>query len=190
MATATRPAKQEVAARSQIGEARVTGVEVWRQLQRASFAVISYVTPAGKPRSSGVVYTAAGERLYMVVAPDSWKARHIASGGDVSVTVPVRRGGVLSLLLPIPPATISFQATATVHPAGSVNVSSLPSELEALLPADRRDEAVVIELAPRGEFLTYGVAVPLMDMKDPELARAVVPMTSSQGNAKGGGSSE
>lgn len=71
-----------------------------------------------------------------------------------------------------------------------MNVSSLPSELEALLPADRRDEAVVIELAPRGEFLTYGVAVPLMDMKDPELARAVVPMTSSQRNAKGGGSSE
>ena len=48
-----------------------------------------------------------GRQLYLVVAPDSWKARHITARGQVAVTVPVRRRGLLSLVLPIPPATVS-----------------------------------------------------------------------------------
>jgi hypothetical protein len=58
-----------------------------------------------------------GRRLYLVVAPDSWKARHITARGQVAVTVPVRRRGLLSLVLPMPPATVSFHAWAIVHPA-------------------------------------------------------------------------
>ncbi len=49
-----------------------------------------------------MVYTVVGRRLYVAVSPDSWKAKHIAITGQVAVTVPVRRGGVLSLLVPIP----------------------------------------------------------------------------------------
>jgi len=94
--------------------------EVWRAISKASFAVIIYVTPSGEPRSTGVVYATAGQHLYVAVAPDSWKGKHIATNGHVSVTVPVRRGGLMSLLLPIPPATISFRGTATVHPGGVV----------------------------------------------------------------------
>jgi len=91
------------------------------------------------------------------------------------VTAPVLRGGILALVLPIPPATISFHATAIVHAAGSVKVSSLSKELDSLLPSDRREAAVVIELTPEGQFLTYGVGVRLMDMQKPELARGEVP---------------
>ena len=61
--------------------ARLTGEQVWRALNRASFAVVSYVTSAGEPRSSGVVYATDGRRLYVAVAADSWKARHIAASG-------------------------------------------------------------------------------------------------------------
>jgi hypothetical protein len=64
----------------------------------------------------------------MVVAPDGWKARHITDSGRVAVTVTVRRGGILSLLFPIPPATVSFHARAVVHPAGSVDFHTLPKE--------------------------------------------------------------
>src|SRR6266566_9114587 len=60
---------------------RLTSAQVWHELAKASFAVVSYVTPAGAPRSSGVVYTVVGRRLYLAVAPDSWKARHIAFSG-------------------------------------------------------------------------------------------------------------
>ncbi len=175
MAIETRPQNSGIAAARELGRPRVTSEQVWHELARASFAVVGYLTPAGEPRSSGVVYKSVGKRLFLAVAPDSWKARHIAARGRVSVTVPVRRGGILALLLPIPPATISFHATAVVHPAGTVNVGSLSKELDSLLPPDRRDAAVVIELAPEGDFLTYGVGVPLMDMQKPELARALVP---------------
>ncbi len=44
------------------------------------------------------------------------------------MTVPVRRGGIMSLLLPIPPETISFHATAVVHRAGSVEDGTLPGK--------------------------------------------------------------
>ena len=107
---------------------RLTSEQVWRAIARASFAVLSHVTPAGEPRSSGVVYKAAGRRLVVAVAPGRWKARHIAADGRVAVTVLVRRGGILSLVMPIPPATISFHGTAAVHPAGPPQARSLLDE--------------------------------------------------------------
>jgi hypothetical protein len=149
-----------------------TSERVWHDLGKASFAVLSYVTPAGEPRSSGVVYVTANHRLYVAVATDSWKARHIAANGRVAVTVPVRRGGVMSLMVPIPPATISFHGTAVVHPAGA-----LPEgPLARLIPPERRDDCRVIEIQPVGDFVTYGEGVSLMRMRTPALARGRAPV--------------
>ncbi|SRR6266511_5352787 len=144
---------------------RLTTERVWHQLAKASFAVLSHVTPAGEPRSSGVVYKTVGRRLYVAVAPDGWKARHIAANRRVAVTVPVRRGGLLSLLAPIPPATVSFHATAIVHPAGSPEAGSLSQELASLLPAERQASACLVEVIPEGTFVTYGVGVSLLRMR-------------------------
>jgi hypothetical protein len=158
-------------------QARVTSEQVWRHVARASFAVLSHVTPSGEPRSSGVVYRTLGRRLYVAVAPDSWKARHVAADGRVSLTVPVHRGGVLALLMPIPPATISFRGRAIVHPAGSTEVGPLLDELGSLLPAERRASAAIIEVVPEGAFVTYGIGISLAKMRDPGSARARVPVT-------------
>jgi hypothetical protein len=156
---------------------RLSSEEVWREVAKASFAVISYATPQGEPRSSGVVCKTIGRRMYLATGPDSWKARHIAASGRVSVTVPVRRGGVLSLVLPIPPATISFHGTAIVHPAGSAEVRPLLKELASLLPEERQASSAIIEVMPEGAFVTYGLGVSLMKMRDPPAARARVPVT-------------
>ncbi|HTJ34695.1 MAG TPA: pyridoxamine 5'-phosphate oxidase family protein [Dactylosporangium sp.] len=150
----------------------LTGERVWRDLAKASFAVVSYVTPAGEPRSSGVVYVIDRRRMWVAVAEDSWKARHIAAAGRVAVTVPVRRGGVMSLLFPIPPATISFHATATVHPTAALE----DGPLARLLPPDRRVGCRVIEIQPVGHFVTYGEGVSLTRMRTPAQARARVPV--------------
>jgi hypothetical protein len=163
--------------------ARLTTKQVWHQLAKGSFAVLSYVTPAGEPRSSGVLYTTVGRRLYVAVAPDSWKARHVAASGRVAVTVPVRRGGLLSLVTPIPPATISFHANAIVHQADSPEVRSVLKELASLLPAERQASACIIEVIPEGFFVTYGVGVSLIQMRDPAAAAARVPVTQ-EGNAR------
>jgi hypothetical protein len=151
--------------------------DVWRDLAKQSFAVIAHVNEAGEPRSSGVVYALLGHRLYVAVAPDGWKARQIQSGDEVSVTVPVRRGGLLSLMFPIPPATITFHATATVHPPGSITRSSLPAPLRKLLPETGDEPICMLELAPEGRFLTYGVGVSLMQMRDPAIAIGHAPVS-------------
>src|SRR5258706_4132426 len=55
--------------REQDGKARpgLTSEQVWQAVARASFAVLSHVTPGGEPRSSGVVYKAMGRRLVVAV---------------------------------------------------------------------------------------------------------------------------
>lgn len=168
-----------VIAVSSMGESigpRLTGEFVWRELAKASFAVVSYVTPTGQPRSSGVLYTTVGRRMYVAVADDSWKAKHIIASGRVAVTVPVRRGGIISVLFPIPPATISFHADAIVQPVASLEGSPLLTALAPLLPTERQAACRVIEIAPADQFLTYGIGVPLMRMRHPTLARARVPV--------------
>jgi hypothetical protein len=159
---------------------RLTSEQVWYALAKASFAVLGYVTPSGEPRSSGVVYKTVGRRLCVAVAPDSWKARHLSASGRVAVTVPVRRGGILSLVAPLPPATISFHAAAIVHPAGSPQARSLLKELGSRIPAARQASGCIIEVVPEGEFLTYALGVPLRKMRDPAAAQARVPVTQKE----------
>ena len=154
--------------------ARLTSEQVWNKVAAQSFAVLGYVTPRGEPRASGVVYKTLGRHLFVAVAPDSWKARHIAVSGKVSVTVPVRRGGILSLVAPIPPATVSFHGTAMVYPPGAAEARPLLEKLGALLPAERRASASIIEVIPEGAFVTYGLGVSLAKMRDPTAARSRV----------------
>jgi hypothetical protein len=169
--------------REQSGNARpgLTSEQVWRAVAKASFAVLSHVTPAGEPRSSSVVYKTAGRRLVVAVAPSNWKARHVAADGRIAVTVPVRRGGILSLVAPIPPAAISFHGTAVVHPAGSPQARSLLDQLGSLVPAERRASACVMEIMPVGAFRTFGLGVSLRTMLNPAAAQARVPVTPDEG---------
>ena len=153
----------------------LTTDRIWRVLEKTAFAVISFVTPEGEPRSSGVVCALARRHLYVVTASGSWKARQISDGDPVSVTVPVRRGGLLSLIAPIPPATATFLTRATVHPAGSVSIESVSKGLASLLPPERKS-GCLLELAPEGAFLTYGGGVSLRDMAKPAAAIARVPV--------------
>ena len=155
---------------------RLSTDQVWAALAKATFAVVGYTTPTGEPRSSGVLYKVVGRRLYVAVAPDSWKARHIALSGRVSVVVPVRRGGPLALVFPIPPATVSFHGSARVSPADASAGSPL-DELGSLLPAERRSSSALVDIGPEGEFVTYGLGVSLRDMRVPGLARARVPVS-------------
>ena len=133
--------------------------------------------PGGDPRSSGVVYGIADRRLYIAVAADGWKARQIATGQAVAVTVPVRRGGILSLLLPIPPATITFRRHGDGPPGRLARCRLGVEGARELVPDGGKAPSPVIELVPEGRFLTYGIGVSLMDMRVPSLARASVPVT-------------
>ncbi|GAA1699893.1 pyridoxamine 5'-phosphate oxidase family protein [Nonomuraea maheshkhaliensis] len=175
MSTATDP-RDAAGADGRDLTPRLTSEQVWRELGRASFAVVGHVTPDGRPRSSGVLYTIADHRLYVVVAADGWKARHIGISGQVAVTVPVRRGGLMSLLAPIPPATVSFHGTAVVRPVGGLDDGTAGGKLVRMVPRERRASCRIIEIVPEGWFVTYGIGVPLMRMRVPALARGRVPV--------------
>jgi hypothetical protein len=149
--------------------------DVWREVAKASFAVLAHVTPGGEPRCTGVVYAAVGRRLFVAVAPESLKAREIADGARVSLTVTVRRGGILALLFPIPPATISCAARAIVHAPGSFDLEAISPALLKLIPPSRRERAVLLELVPEGRFLTFGIGISLKAMAGPD-AMARVPV--------------
>lgn len=154
---------------------QVASDQVWQALEKASYAVVSFVGADGEPRSSGVVYALVDRRLYVVTAADSLKARQLEDGQTVAVTVPLRRGGPLSLLFPIPPASVSVRARVTVHAPGSVDIESLSKRLARMLP-EQRKEGAVLELEPVGTFLAYGIGVSLREMIDPAKALARVPV--------------
>ena len=60
--------------RGSASKPRTSESQIWAELDKASFAIIGYVTPSGEPRSSGVVYSEEDRHLYCAVAPQSWKA--------------------------------------------------------------------------------------------------------------------
>lgn len=152
--------------------ANITSGQVWRELEKHSFAVLAYVTPRGEARTTGVVYAVRERHLYITTASNSWKARHIASNAHVSLTVTIAKRIPFVPWIQIPAATISFAGEASVH-----GLDEVPPEIPRMLlrglqlgPEDRRAISV-IKIRPVGEFLTYGVGVPMPVMRRPQDAK-------------------
>ena len=53
---------------------------------------------------------------------------------------------------------------------GSASVEAVSKKLASMIPAERRDSCCILDLEPVGRFLTYGVGVSLMQMRDPVAA--------------------
>jgi hypothetical protein len=92
----------------------VTFHSVLGELRRRDFAVLSTVTPEGRPHSAGVVYgvSLAGRpfQLYVMTRRRLRKARNVAENPNVSLVVPLNR----RLLWFLPPPCIQFQGRAEV----------------------------------------------------------------------------
>jgi hypothetical protein len=157
--------------------ANITTEQVWRELEKRSFAVLGFVTARGEARTAGIVYTVRDRQLYITTGGDSWKARHITANPHVSLTVTVPKRIPFLPWLQIPAATITFQGVASVHA-----IKDVPPEIPQVLlrglelNAEHREEIRVIRVQPAGEFVTYGVGVPLLVMRNPEAARGRAPV--------------
>lgn len=157
--------------------AAITTELVWREIERRSFAVLSYVTPGGEARSSGIVYAVRGRKLYIRVAADSWKARHVRRNPHVALNVTIPKRVPLMPWFRIPQATIAFKGTARLLGADEVGQEVLDAlgHVTAHEP-ESGVEISFIEVSPLGHFATYGVGVPLLAMRDPAKARGRVPV--------------
>ncbi|MCG8587704.1 MAG: pyridoxamine 5'-phosphate oxidase family protein [Proteobacteria bacterium] len=156
----------------------MTTDQVWAELERQMFGVLGMVTARNEARTVGIVYKVRQRRLYFGTSATEWKVRHIAQNSAVSMTVPIAKRIPFLPWLRIPSATITFRAVARV-----LDPADVPGELTAALheglsndPSETSPTAYV-EITPRGEFVTYGVGVSLMTMRDTEKARGRAPVT-------------
>jgi len=157
--------------------APITTDLVWNEIEKRVFAVLSYVTPRGHARSAGIVYVARGRVLYVATEVQSWKAKHIRLNPNVALNVTIPKSVPLMPWIKIPAATIAFSGTARVLSAREAD----PAVIQALMRGmaddpERVANTSLLEIHATGDFVTYGVGVPLLDMRDPKKARGRTPV--------------
>jgi hypothetical protein len=156
---------------------QLTSEQVWNELKKELFAVLGMVNAKGEARTVGIVYIVHDHKIYISSAKAAWKTRYILSNPHVSLTVPIAKRIPFFPWIKIPAATITLSGTAKVydaqHVAGDILhalMRGLESNVEELATLS------VLEIEPQGEFVTYGIGIPLMQMRFPEKARGRAPV--------------
>ena len=153
----------------------LTAGQVWETIEKELFAVLGMVTAAGEARTVGIVYIVRDRKFYIATGADTWKARHVGANPHVSLTIPIAKRVAVMPWLKIPQATITCHGTARLIPATEAS----PEIKQAIFRGAGEDliaDSCLIEVTPEGEFITYGVGIPLMKMREPELARGRAPV--------------
>ena len=155
----------------------LTSGQVRKALEREVFAVLATVNARGQPRTAGIVYTVRDRVLYIATGLTSFKARTVARNPHVSLTVTVEKRIPFLPWIKIPAATITFQGLAGLRPADSMGADLRKLLLRGLkVEGQALADLGFIEVRPVGEFMTYGIGVPLMTMRVPEAARSRAPV--------------
>jgi len=157
--------------------APITTELVWKEIEKRVFAVLSYVTPKAEARSAGIVYVVRNRVLYVATEVGSWKEKHIRLNPHVALNVTIPKRIPFLPWIKIPDATIAFSATAQVLAVAEAG----PEIAQALMrgmaeDAERVARTALLEIRPTGDFVTYGIGVPLLDMRDPKKARGRAPV--------------
>ncbi len=151
--------------------ASATTEQVWAALDRGFFGVLAFVNRDGHPRTAGVCYAVNGRSLFISSDKEMWKVRHIAVNPNVSMTVTLPKRVPFLPFIKVPAATVTFRGEAEILDVGDIDAA-----LYERLPRGRdTDPAVVartaiIRVIPRGEFVTYGIAMPITQMRKHEEA--------------------
>ena len=156
---------------------QLSSEQVWQAIEKELFAVLGMVTANGEARTVGVVYVVRDRKLVIATDQDAWKARHIAANPHVSVTIPIAKRIPIMPWVKIPAATITFSGLARILAAKDAP----PDLFKAIFRQMADDEkkiagSCLIEVTPIKEFVTYGVGVSLMQMRDTEQARGRAPV--------------
>jgi hypothetical protein len=151
----------------------ITSEAVWQAIAKQNFMVIGMVSARGEGRTAGVMHHVRDGRLWFTTNDREWKARHIAGNPSVSVTVPIAKRVPLMPWIKVPAATITFSGEAETIPAADLPPDVSHALLHGLEVTDggERGALVGIGVRPTGDFVTYGVGVSVLGMRDTELAR-------------------
>lgn len=156
---------------------QLTTDQVWQAIEKEVFAVLGMVTAGNEARTVGIVYVARDRKLYIGTDRDAWKVRHVSANSHVSMTIPIAKRIPLIPWIKIPSATITFCGEARVLSAEETPPEVLQAVFRGMAEDDERvATSCLIEVTPVKEFITYGVGVSLMQMRDPKKARGRVPV--------------
>ncbi len=153
--------------------------QVWQAIEKEMFAVLGMVNNQGEARTVGIVYVVDGRKLYIGTGKDTWKARHVSGNPHVSMTIPIAKRIPIMPWIKIPQATITFSGMACVIPADEAPRTLLTAVFRHM--ADDQEmiaNSCLIEITPQKEFVTYGVGIPLMQMRFPEKSRGRAPVSA------------
>jgi hypothetical protein len=151
---------------------------VWKAIEDELFAVLGMVTKENQARTVGIAYIVKDKKLYIGTGLGTWKVRHIQQNPQVSITIPIAKRIPIAPWVKVPQATITFSGTARVIPStdASYELNKAVFRHYADDPQFMQDNCL-IEVSPEGDFITYGVGIPLMKMRHPHLARGRASVT-------------
>lgn len=154
----------------------LTRDDVWKAIAGENFMVIGMVSARGEARTAGVMHFVEDGRLWLTTNLREWKARHIDANPSVSVTVPIAKRIPFVPWVKIPAATITFAGEAHVVPVDQLLDAATHALLHGLDLGDESERGglVGVVVRPTGDFVTYGVGVSILGMRDTELARGRV----------------
>ena len=148
-----------------------TANEIWPYIEKWPFGVLSFVTHKSEARSAGVVYKVKDRALYVLTGRDTWKAKHIGANPNVSMTVTVQRSPIRIRMMP--PAVVTFSGLASIVELDDVD-ADLRTELTRGVGVT--PDTIAIRIEPVGRFVTYGIGIPVMQMRHPDKSVARVPV--------------
>jgi nitroimidazol reductase NimA-like FMN-containing flavoprotein (pyridoxamine 5'-phosphate oxidase superfamily) len=149
--------------------------QVWKEIDDNLFGVLGMVTIKNEARTVGIVYIVHDGKLYISSQKSAWKVHHIAQNPHVSLTIPISKRIPFVPWVKIPAATITFSAEAQVLAHDEVSAEVLSALYrDVVKDTEQMAASCVIEVTPVGEFITYGIGMPLTQMRFPEKARGRV----------------
>lgn len=146
---------------------QLTSNQVWIEIEKNFFGVLGMVTAKGEARTVGVNYVVDDHKLYIGTLKAAWKTKHVARNLHLSLTVAIPKRVPLMPWIKIPAATITFSGLAKVLERSQVSAGVR----QKLYLHEAESELCVIEVTPQKDFITYGVGIPLLQMRFPEKAR-------------------
>jgi len=149
-------------------------VKVRKILKKNMWLVLSTVDEKNQPHSSVVVYQNYGNTIICQTGKPTNKVRNISFNNRVSVTIPFRKN-FLHKLIPAPPAELHFTTLAEIKPWQDEEAREIFKRyLKYSDKVKTKEENIWIKMTIPKTISTYGVAVSLFKMRNPEKARKIV----------------
>ena len=149
---------------------QLTSAQVWTELKKEFFAVLGMVNAKGEARTVGILYIVHDRKLYISTGKYSWKARFVQSNPHVSITVPIARRIPVLSWIKIPAATITFSGRAVVFDAKDVQADIFHKRCPRPPRIGQGKNGFHVHSGnePQGDFVTYGIGIPLLQMRSPK----------------------